>query len=645
MQDDITSSLSEIRHKSNADLISRLLDIQKHVTLGKKSIQWATNLRCLYWVRPSRKSHRTAGDRQDIRLAKTLRRNRIIIRQPRESYIAVSCPWRLPEDESPARGRYTILSAGVGEDTPSSVQDVVLDRVINFAARHRVYSFWIDRDCIDQTDSLQNTEKEMAIQSMDLVYGHSQYPLGLLFLRLDSEEQLYLLLGILVRKFITVPCDHQHPMLKQRVSRGKASKVLGLLHLITSDLWWDRAWIFQEDYRASTKMTLLIRTSIPRPHIPYKFGNTPGELEVNSANFREAATLFCLAYRRKLNNIEEEDSITCDRVLARAKRYQILHKYNKMSEGMSPTIFSDIGDRGISVPSDLLAIAANCCDYSIRLDTQNLNAAGCSLSLSILALYFLNGEIIKNGKMYKANLSGNIFKFLKGQSLAFNPPVEEKELTFIKHCRFTNVRLSREGIITSGCLWKVCKKIHTRYFTTQFKQDWRVYPKGLSGYQRSRLSQLAKEIGQMGYGDLSKDLGDYLYEDAQSSKSVYPSKQYKDFMAEKIVQAMGKGRPIYLGRLSGSGLYRGIFIHKQYRKQKLNESHAFTAWSCAQGLVDGKPTERNMDKFVSLEVEVDGFTSDGVPRLTTKRWMNGLCFFNRQSQRKVVFDWPACLRK
>jgi len=645
MQNDITSSLSEIRHKSNADLISRLLDIQKHVTLGKKSIQWATNLRCLCWVRPSRKSHRTAGDRQNIRSAKTLRRNRIIIRQPRESYIAVSCPWRLPEDESSARGRYTILSAGVGEDTPSNVQDVVLDRVINFAARHGVYSFWIDRDCIDQTDSLQNTEKEMAIQSMDLVYGHSRYPLGLLFLRLDSEEQLYLLLGILVRRFITVPCNHQYPLLEQGVSRGTASKVLELLHLITSDLWWDRAWIFQEDYRASTKMTLLIRTSIPRPHIPSKFGDTPGELEVNSANFREAATLFCLAYRRKLNNIEEEDSITCDRVLARAKRYQILHRYNKMSEGMSPAIFSDIGNRGITEPSDLLAIAANCCDYSIRLDTQNLNAAGCSLSLSILALYFLNGEIIKNGKMYKATLSSNIFKFLKGQSLGFKPPVEEKGLTFIKHCRFTNVRLSREGIITSGYLWKVCKKIHTRHFTTQFKQDWRVYTKGLSGYQRSRLSQLAKEIGQMGYGDLSKDLRDYLDEDARSSGSVYPSKRYRDSMAEKIVQAMERGRPIYLGRLSGSNSYRGIFIHKQYRKQKLNESHAFTAWSCAQGLVDGKPTERNMDKFVSLEVEVDGFTSDGAPRLTTKRWMNGLCFFNRQSQRKVIFDWPDCLRK
>ena len=106
MQNDITSSLSEICHKSNADLISRLLDIQEHVTLGKKSIQWAMKLRCLCWVHPSRISHRTAGDRQDIMSARTLRRNRIFICQPRESYVAVSCPWRLPKDESYAQGGY-----------------------------------------------------------------------------------------------------------------------------------------------------------------------------------------------------------------------------------------------------------------------------------------------------------------------------------------------------------------------------------------------------------------------------------------------------------------------------------------------------------------------------------------------------------
>ena len=84
----------------------------------------------------------------------------------------------------------------------------------------------------------------------------------------------------------------------------------------------------------------------------------------------------------------------------------------------------------------------------------------------------------------------------------------------------------------------------------------------------------------MGYGDLSMDLMDHLDEDDRNSKSVYPSKQYKYFMAGKIVQAMGKGRPIYLGRLLGSNLYRGIFIHKQCRKQKLNERYAFIAWSC-----------------------------------------------------------------
>ncbi len=63
---------------------------------------------------------------------------------------------------------------------------------------------------------------------------------------------------------------------------------------------------------------------------------------------------------------------------------------------MSPTIFSDISRRGITEPADQLAIAANCCSYSMRLDTEVLKRGNKSLSLSMLALFLLNGEIIDN---------------------------------------------------------------------------------------------------------------------------------------------------------------------------------------------------------------------------------------------------------
>jgi hypothetical protein len=37
--------------------------------------------------------------------------------------------------------------------------------------------FWIDNECINQDDP---EEKEVAMQSMDLVYSMSKHPLGLL---------------------------------------------------------------------------------------------------------------------------------------------------------------------------------------------------------------------------------------------------------------------------------------------------------------------------------------------------------------------------------------------------------------------------------------------------------------------------------
>jgi hypothetical protein len=128
---------------------------------------------------------------------------------------------------------------------------------------------------------------------------------------------------------------------------------------------------------------------------------------------------------------------------------------------MSPTIFSDIGNRGITDPEDILPIAANCYGYTSRLDTKMLRKKRCSLSICILALYLLNGEILGN-EDDKISLSENIFRFLeRGAFHSFNPPVEAKRLTFMKSCRFVNVKLSEDGIQTSGWLWKLHKTIPT----------------------------------------------------------------------------------------------------------------------------------------------------------------------------------------
>jgi hypothetical protein len=48
---------------------------------------------------------------------------------------------------------------------------------------------------------------------------------------------------------------------------------------------------------------------------------------------------------------------------------------------MAPTIFKDIGHQKIKERSDLLAIAANSCHYSVWLDSKSLMTAGRSLQI------------------------------------------------------------------------------------------------------------------------------------------------------------------------------------------------------------------------------------------------------------------------
>lgn len=129
---------------------------------------------------------------------------------------------------------------------------------------------------------------------------------------------------------------------------------------------------------------------------------------------------------------------------------------------MSPSSFTDIGNRQIKEAPDFLAIAANCCDYSIWLNTKSLKGTSCNLSISILALYLLNGEIIKNDENDESLLSEKIFSYLRQIAFdRFDPPVESEELTFIKGCRLVDVRLSPNGIVTSGRLSRLHKAIDT----------------------------------------------------------------------------------------------------------------------------------------------------------------------------------------
>ena len=646
MLEDTHSTLGEIQDQCPKGLVSELLDIQEHQDADSKSLEWAKNPLCLCREpqKPDRKRKRGVESAQLSDGSKTFHR----IPRFGKPYVAVSYTNEASESEQETRvfGGYRIKGSAQGNvAAPTKVRDRVFQRAMSYADYHNVKLIWIDNACINRDDQ---DEHEMAMQSMDLIYSFSKYPVGLLTKPIKTPEQLDLLQGLLHSDFVEYSGGPDLPVLVPEMSVRTASEIVDLLDYITSDKWWTRAWIFQEDYRSAMKMTLLIPRSplLSGIHTEEELCSIPGELQVKSVVFHEQSTLFCLALLQRAGEEWQGSHTKCEHILGKAGKYNLLYQHGYLGGqgsarmAMSPFIFTDIGNRDISVAPDLLAIAANCCNYSIRLNTERLKGTSHSLSMSILALYLLNGEIIMNDKHDESLLNNDIFSYLRQLALDnFDPPVKTKELTFIKRCRFVDVRLTPDGIVTSGRLWKLHKAINTDAFTSRTWPEGET-PNGLNKYQRSLLRQLYVELQLQGYKRLAEDLDEYLKDDIDGKWS--PEKSYKDLMAERIVEAIRQRMTIHLGCLVGRNPYRGIFVTDPAME---TPPYVFTAWSRAGS--NGKTSDkvqaaRFLERFVSLAVDATDLEK-ALPQLKTRTWINGLCFFEREPPRDVVFTYPKSL--
>jgi hypothetical protein len=516
--------------------------------------------------------------------------------------------------------------------------------------------FWIDRENINQEDK---EEQSAAVEVMDLVYNLSKHPVALLSTTIDSIEDLGILIQILRGELVK---NRAKPFeITPGISPEKTWKAVQLLKTITSDLWWTRAWTFQEEYRASTRMTLII----PHGHFleTHKLrartllGNVRGELCINSAKFRKEATKLCLAYQSQT----EDQMAACSFVLKKAGKYNVLLQETDIEgndiirKSMTQSIIAEIGARNLEDPWDRLPITGNCCCYPVRLDTKALSSKGRSISISMLALFLLNGEILNNNdRDGDETIPGeNIYGFLKQQAFErFGPPVRQ-ELTFTKGCRFLNVRLAMDGIVTSGHLWKLGAMLSPAEFSDYlpFESD---APNGLARPIRRRLRQLAQVIKACGYAVLAKKLETFLRDDSKRARQGFFSKQYQDLMAEQVVAAIGEGKPLRLGFLVQSGRGRrscgGIFVSERSEVGDEWEedvpAYVFTA-SRPEKIGRDSPTSEDLDKHVSLEVDCPdlktNFSTSQQPRLYAKRWVNGLCFFDGCPRDNVLFPYPASL--
>ncbi|KAF3799145.1 hypothetical protein GCG54_00015329 [Colletotrichum gloeosporioides] len=105
---------------------------------------------------------------------------------------------------------------------------------------------------------------------------------------------------------------------------------------------------------------------------------------------------------------------------------------------------------------------ANYCQYHTLLDDVSLSAQGYSLSISLLTICLLDGEILDNGVGGPQTSGLSISKILRKS--IFRHQSTTQRLTFNEGCRLTDVSVISKGIATRGHLWRLGPIIDTTKF-------------------------------------------------------------------------------------------------------------------------------------------------------------------------------------
>ncbi|KAI2634772.1 hypothetical protein GGS26DRAFT_604982 [Hypomontagnella submonticulosa] len=564
-----------------------------------------------------------------------------------KNYIALSYTWSPSKwEEQDTKGRYWVETRSRAQFFLSPVRSCILNRITRYMRHTGVELLWIDRHSIPQRTCKDHAcehsrceKKAAALRSMDWVYKESRHPVALLGRPIDTKPELELLRQILITTDYTIG-----------VSWEWMNSALELLHKITSDLWWQRAWTFQENYKGGKKMNLLI------PHPPSLevrkrncgiFGDVPGEICVQSIELFEKATHLCLAYKdRKDITSRAEEMI--EQVLAKAGRYkELLDK----SRPMDPAIISDTEKRDVKEPWDRLSIVANCCDYPVRLNEKCLKYKGCSLSLSMLAMCLLNGLILHNGVSHNTLASKMcVSEFLEAQCFgSFDSPPGALSLTFNKGCRFINVELTEVGVGTEGHLWELGPIIDTSKFgkppplpkssTGNLDLELQWYLDALCHVWELRESYLANLIQA------------YLSEGGVGNGPYRFGEDYMFTMTVTVASAIKQKKKVRLGRYwdpKGKELfpYTAVFVWPEANTKRLTHEPRFVFTSSRpKEMGTGGYCINDTDRHVSLEVRLEeNQANGGVPYLYTERSLLGMCFFRGYPRNRVVFPWPQALK-
>lgn len=553
-----------------------------------------------------------------------------------------SWSWNASEHETELVGSY-IIEDDAGKRRPSEVRDSIWRRAAAYMLNAGVKYLWIDAECIDQED---NKKKEKAMQEMDWLYHYGTHPFGMLTRPVNKEDELHLLAQILQGELACQSGHEREFPLKKGSAIASARKAIRLLDEITFDIWWTRAWIYQENYHGGERMRLLMPHDNKLKSLKDKygdlFGGLEGELIIPSIQFCEALTEVCSGFIT-WSAPDDPQQEAAHRIISRAARYLVLLEDRS---SMSPIVIADVVNRCVTNHPDRLAIIANCCSYNIRLDSNKLQKRGASISLAILVLFLLNGEIFRNDldETRRDTLSSEssnltVIQFIQKYAFdKFSPPFLEYGLTFNKSCRFVEVNLEAGGVHTTGHLWKLCNKA---------------------------IEIPCRELKNLDMVDTLRVLREYIerlphkykYEIACKLRGILthlkapesPAEGYMRKMAAKVADALHDGRKLMLGYLCDSlrnpdwSPPTGIFICPDEGMESDGSEFVFTSFRPGTKTSDGPAYTGDVDKHVSLQVGIRD-EEGPPPKLFARAWIHGLWFWTEPAQ-PVVFPLPSILNE
>jgi len=612
LRDDRRTKLNDILRIRQSSVVSELLAIQRHEKPVEKAHEWADDLLCLrYQPTLSPYFHQVQNHALNSK------------------FVAVSWTRQPSAQEDSECGKYSMLSSSTNhpgvtatKQETLSIRNSVLDRVVKYLKKREIDIFWIDEACIGQDNS---REKAEAINSMDLVYKESTKSIGLLSSPIFTSSGAALMAKLFDGK-LTTKDDFGKFHLKQGVSNQTVVKVVRILEDLIGDDWWKRAWIYQEEYLSGLRMDLLIPIG-SKVLVPSGYNLVPGEFCVQATRFREQTSRFLLACPKRYR-------VTCTRMLMTVEKYSItLQQLHGISQPMSASIFAGIGRRDVGDPWDTLAITANACAYQTRLDAEALAHEGRSLSLSLLAQYLLNGEVLLPGdgndgaqsELLQHDLNGLLYRI---QPQFDDLPVSIRKLTFLKYCRLPSVKFYTQGLKTVGYLWSLPNeaRIYTRKFGLSTISNARRDHLEACPWDSLELSLLADELELIGETSIAARLRRYL--DQRRNDKTSPAHDYMDLMACKLFQAINRGFQLRLGYLNEREAM-GIFI--PHAKELHRSIHVMTTWQPPQEVFDG------VGNAVSLQINLHANRA-----VSPVRWINGLVFFSAKSDSdNILIKWPV----